>query len=603
MHLWTFILLLAFSLVSDSRHVVFEETHLPKGWTAVGMPAPRQRISLSVALRPPQSHVQLFEQTLSAISNPYHAQYGQHLRRHELKDLVRATEAAQAVTNWLTTSGIDRSVIKSDEEWIKFSTTIVQAEVLLNATFRIYHSPTGDHTIIRTLRFSVPEDITDQIELVHPMTRFPRVRPAHDDILRVTNVSSSAMTINSSCSESITPSCLRQLYNINSYNLSTDRSCTGFMGVSGYLKQYARYADIVAFLQKYSPAATGTNFTWTSINGGLLSQNDPNDSGEANLDMEYTVSLTNPLPINFYSTGGLGELIPDNDEPTQADNSNEPYLDQLNYLINLPDGQLPHALTTSYGEDEQSVPASYAQKVCNMFGALGLRGVSVIFSSGDAGVGSACETNDGTNRTRFNTQFPASCPYVTAVGATMGIEPEVAAPFSGGGFSERWPRPWWQQNAMVNYLENLGNEKWAGLYNPWGRGLPDVAAQGSNFAAVDKGSTFLISGTSCSAPTFASIIGLINALKVESGQPPLGFLNPWLYTQAASALNDITQGGSTGCTGFDSSSGLRTPFVPHASWNATEGWDPVTGLGTPDFQKLLKVAMAPAYRMHRRSRL
>jgi tripeptidyl-peptidase-1 len=63
--------------------------------------------------------------------------------------------------------------------------------------------------------------------------------------------------------------------------------------------------------------------------------------------------------------------------------SNEPYLDFLTYMLKLPDAKLPQTLTTSYGEDEQSVPRAYAEKVCQMFGQLGARGVSVVFSSGE----------------------------------------------------------------------------------------------------------------------------------------------------------------------------------------------------------------------------
>lgn len=65
-----------------------------------------------------------------------------------------------------------------------------------------------------------------------------------------------------------------------------------------------------------------------------------------------------------------------------------------------------------------------------------------MFSSGDGGVGDGdpdpttqeCQTNDGTNRTAFIPGFPASCPFVTAVGATIHV-PEVVEGFSGGGFS------------------------------------------------------------------------------------------------------------------------------------------------------------------------
>ena len=63
--------------------------------------------------------------------------------------------------------------------------------------------------------------------------------------------------------------------------------------------------------------------------------------------------------------------------------SNEPYLDFLEYISALPDDKLPQTLTTSYGEDEQSVPRPFAEKVCQLFGELGSRGVSVLFSSGE----------------------------------------------------------------------------------------------------------------------------------------------------------------------------------------------------------------------------
>ncbi len=52
-------------------------------------------------------------------------------------------------------------------------------------------------------------------------------------------------------------------------------------------------------------------------------------------------------------------------------------------MANLADDELPHTLSISYGEDEQSVPRAYAEKVCTMFGQLGARGTSVIFASGE----------------------------------------------------------------------------------------------------------------------------------------------------------------------------------------------------------------------------
>ena len=160
--------------------------------------------------------------------------------------------------------------------------------------------------------------------------------------------------------------------------------------------------------------------------------------------------------------------------------------------------------------------------------------------------------------------------------------------FSSGGFSDVFPRPAYQHEAVSTYLTSLGDQ-WKGLYNPQGRGFPDVAAQASRYHIYSGNKGWLISGTSASAPTFASLISLLNNARLAQGKRPLGFLNPWLYSSGKAGLVDIVHGGSTGCTGVDRFSDLPTPIVPYASWNATPGWDPVTGLGTPDFGKLLNL--------------
>jgi tripeptidyl-peptidase-1 len=187
---------------------------------------------------------------------------------------------------------------------------------------------------------------------------------------------------------------------------------------------------------------------------------------------------------------------------------------------------------------------------------------------------------------------------VTSVGATRYVNPEYAVSFSSGGFSDIFPRPLYQELAVTSYLTQHLGKRWAGLYNPGGRGFPDVAAQGVRYHVFSGGRDVLVSGTSASAPLFASLVSLLNNARLARGLPPLGFLNPWLYAVGWAGLTDIQHGGSTGCTANDSSSGVPTPYVPYASWNATPGWDPVTGLGTPNLEKLLDLS-TPGWRLPR----
>ena len=284
-------------------------------------------------------------------------------------------------------------------------------------------------------------------------------------------------------------------------------------------------------------------------------------------------------------------LVADGDAPTQADNTNEPYLDFLLGLTKLPNSKIPNSISLSYGENEQEIPISYATQVCQLLAQLGARGKSIIFSSGDAGTGDYCLSNDGTETLKFQPQFPATCPYVTSVGGTQYVEPEVGVFFSSGGFSNIWPRPAYQDFAVSEYLQKIGDKHY-GLYNTTGRGFPDVAAQAQNFRVIDQGMDKGYRGTSCAAPTFNGIIALLNSARVSSGLPTLGFLNPWIYSIGRFGLNDITSGASTGCNGLGrfNSGANGSPVIAGASWEAASGWDPVTGYGTPDFGKLLKLS-------------
>ena len=160
---------------------------------------------------------------------------------------------------------------------------------------------------------------------------------------------------------------------------------------------------------------------------------------------------------------------------------------------------------------------------------------------------------------------------MTSVGATQGTS-ETAASFSSGGFSNYFSQPSYQSSAVSTYLSALGST-YSGRYNASGRGFPDVAAQGVDFEVVVDGRTEAVSGTSCASPTFASVVALLNDRLLAAGKSPLGFLNPFLYSTGSAALNDVTSGSNSGC--FSS------------GFSAKAGWDPVTGLGTPNFEKLL----------------
>jgi len=120
------------------------------------------------------------------------------------------------------------------------------------------------------------------------------------------------------------------------------------------------------------------------------------------------------------------------------------------------------------------------------------------------------------------------------------------------------------------------------MYNKGGRGFPDVSALGSEILILTDGEIEAVGGTSASSPIFAGIIGLINDKVNTASGKPLGFLNPLLYKMHADCPNcfqDIIKGDNI-CTEAGCSAACKG-FV------ATKGWDPVSGLGTPNYQNML----------------
>lgn len=220
--------------------------------------------------------------------------------------------------------------------------------------------------------------------------------------------------------------------------------------------------------------------------------------------------------------------------------------------------------------------------------------VRILFSSGDAGVAGLqgqCLTPNGgytpagSDFGIFNPMFPGTCPYITSVGATglpsnvSIFTPETAAGFSAGGFSNLFPIPDYQKEAIAHYYARHAPPYNSSVYNNTQavRGFPDVAANGMNYSVAINGTFFSISGTSASSPVFGSVVTLLNEARLRVGKGPIGFLNPVLY-QHPEVLNDIKTGNSAGCgtNGF----------------SAVEGWDPITGLGTPNFPKMEALFLA-----------
>lgn len=486
-------------------------------------------------------------------------------------------ESGTMVMAWLESAGLGGNATYSARgDSIIVDASIAQVEKLLDAEYSAYRSTENGDVVLRTLEFSLPSALKSHVDMVQPTTFFgfrsyksniSGVRPLNEATV---NTHVDAVNAVTGCSSNINPTCLSNLYSFK----SAKNYSTGLLGIAGFLEEYAIASDLKTFLSKYAVEGNSAqSFSCVGVNGGSCPTSASQAGTEANLDIQYARGIAESIPINYYSTAGRGEWV------GSGTNTNEPYLEFLDYMLGLSDSALPNTISISYGDDEQTVPDAYATNACNLFSQLGARGVSILVASGDSGVGGSGEcTNDGVKQ--FATSFPASCPWVTTVGGTTGTGPEAAWSSSGGGFSYLFPQPSYQAAAVKSWVASGTASSVSQYFNASGRAYPDVAAQATDFVIVVGGSSSLVDGTSCASPTFASVIQLVNSDRVASGKKGLGFLNPWLYANASSALTDIKTGSISGCSGQISGAGFK----------AVSGWDPTTGLGTPVFTSLLALS-------------
>ena len=238
----------------------------------------------------------------------------------------------------------------------------------------------------------------------------------------------------------------------------------------------------------------------------------------------------------------------------------------------------------SYGNDETQQSSTAFMMAFNVEAQkLGARGATILFASGDMGV----YGRRGGGK-RFHPGFPATSPYVTTVGGTdfttkSVVGSETAWWGSGGGFSDTFAIPAFQADAVAAYKQLAASSlPDASKWNQTGAGFPDVAALAGNknqYCITLNGGETGAYGTSAATPGWGAVVALLNEQRLAAGKSPMGFMNPFLYSNAG-AMNDVVTGYNSG------RNGLKGGFP------AVKGWDAATGLGTPDFERLSAAAMA-----------
>ena len=555
--------------------------------------APRDGpMRLHIALRQEDDGHEIEKQLLD-LSDPNGTRFRNHLSADQTMYLsTPARFSVHAVEFWLWKYGLlqDASLFGGIFE---IDTTIRGAERLLNTTYFTWSD--GTRNIIRTELFYLPNDVAAHVDFVTPTIAFPRRatsrRPKQlERDFPTSHRGAQAQVLNevrASCGANsyVTPTCVKQAYDIN-YEAKPNRTTFAV-----YSTEAASFnaGDLHTYLQRYNPEAATANAEYQTVGNGDSNEDSGNAAKfETALDTQTLMGLAWPAQGILYNKGGVFGLSPGQ--------TYDPFVQFLQELITSK--TVPSVISFSESMPEDMMDPAYARRLCNMMAQVGSRGVSLLFSSGDNGPNGDQPT--GPHNKIFQPEFPASCPWVTAVGGTTNPADETAATkstigvvgrlsytASGGGFSNLFDTPNYQKAAVDNYMSRHVPRSYyqtPGFNARGGRGIPDVSAFSTTFPTVVDFVSFPIGGTSASTPLWAAIITLLNDYEASKGRPPLGFPNPWLYS-LSSGLKDITNGADNAgsCNWL---SGCHLPRT--LGYNVTESWDPVTGLGSPIFSQLTK---------------
>jgi subtilase family serine protease len=306
--------------------------------------------------------------------------------------------------------------------------------------------------------------------------------------------------------------------------------------------------------------------------------------GEETLDVEAVHGMAPGAKIVFVAA-------PNNRQDIDA---------AMNHVV---DRHLAQIVTNSYGFSTELLPPGYILPMEDTLIQAAIEGIGVYFSSGDSG-------DETVNHGFAVTDWPASSPWVTAVGGTsLGIGKSGTRVLETGWGTSNYncntttlvcTRTVWDYGAGggVSVVFNEPAYQISAGLTLTGRGVPDVAALADPQTGLLIGQTqtfpngvsydeYRVGGTSLASPIFAGLMALAD----QKAGHAHGFANPLLYDNPAAFYDVVSVKSAVArrnfVNGVDSSAGtvdrLRTfdDYSGSPTQHTAPGWDNVTGLGTP----------------------
>ncbi|MBV8070025.1 MAG: S8/S53 family peptidase [Acidobacteriaceae bacterium] len=457
------------------------------------------------------------------------ARFEQHIQHEQLKDLYGADPAdIQAIEDFASQHELLVTRADAASRIITLSGTVSQLTGIFNVDIELRRL--GSHTFrSRQGDIQIPKELASCVVAVfgfdeRPLARTQRVFHAQ--------------------STSFAPPQVAKLYNFPT-NTGAGQTIALIELGGGY-----RNSDLKAYWQQIGVPQVAVSAV--SVDGARnLPVGSPDSAdGEVVLDIEVAGGVAPGARIAVYFAG----------------NTDQGFLDAIRAAV-YDSVRKPSVISISWGAPE----SAWTPQAMNAFNAIfhdaALLGISVCAASGDNG--SSDGEQDGLN----HADFPASSPWVLGCGGTRltgsgaVIESETVwndgadGGATGGGVSSHFSKPAYQAHIEVPAPAQTANTT--------GRGVPDVSGVAdpeTGYLTLVDGQTGVVGGTSAVAPLWAGLIALLN----EALGRNVGWIHPHLYGTLSQrgALRDITSGSN-------------------GAYKAAPGWDPCTGLGSPNGQAIL----------------
>lgn len=340
-----------------------------------------------------QRNMETLERILYEVSDPRSEKYGQHMTNKEIEELTASHESTSYVIDYLQQNDITDIKQTPHGDYITATAPIRVFEKMLNCEFHVYGARDHeDFVITRTSNYFLEEHVVEHVATIFHTVHFP---PTHHLDHYHKRKSLGELHTAANLAGYVTPKVLKDLYNID-ITLGNSRTS---QAVYESIGQTMSASDLTYFQHYFNLTVQAVSTVIGGHSSDRTCKQNPDDCVEANLDVQYMMAIAPHVPTTYYYWGGEDFMVD--------------WLMQVAAMHNP-----PKVISISYGMDEQYLTTSYASSFNTQAIKVGVQGVTLIASSGDDGApGSGARSN--SFMCGYHPSFPASSPYVTAIGGTM----------------------------------------------------------------------------------------------------------------------------------------------------------------------------------------